>query len=212
MGGRSDAGEWCVLVAPGMAIDDLCGVQVLHTITTGVTDVEDEGIHLERRRSEHSVLVTNDLLDIANESSALDRSGPAVVMHHRSIDAIVDVEVVDQQGRSNFRWGIDEPIIVLETIVRLIGGPRVRVDDVPTRGIVDMKRHRILFVVDDIEKNGRTVPVRVRGVENAERPRQRVSVDSIMRIERVCPSKRDTPERAILPLPVHCDTVWSANR
>ena len=166
-----------------MAIDDLRRIQVLHAVAAGVTDVEDGGIHLERRRSENAVLVAHDLLDVANESPPLHRCGLAVVMHHRSIDAIVDVEGVDHQRRSNFGRRIDEPIIILETIVRLIGRPCVAIDDMPARGEIDVQCHRIRLVIDDVQKHGCAVPVRVRGVDDTERSRQRVRVDVVMRIE-----------------------------
>ena len=199
--GRTDTGERHLIVAPRAPIDDLGGIEVLHPVAARVADVEHERVHLERRRSKYGVLVPNELLDVAHESAPLRRRRRTVVMHHRSVDPAVDREAVDHQRRRDLRRRVDETIVVLESIVRLIDDARVAVDDVPPDRQVDVERHRVGLVIDHVHEERRAVPVGVRGIEHAEGAGECIREHAIVDGDRARAGRIDAPQRPVLTLP-----------
>ena len=128
-----------------------------------------KGVLLERRRREDAVLVAHDLLDVAHEALAHAGRRGAVVVHHRAVLLPIDVERVDHQPRRDLGWGIDEAVVVLESVVALVGGTRIAGHDVPARRRRDAQHDRIRLVPFDVHEERCAVPVRMRRIEDAER-------------------------------------------
>ena len=123
------------------------------------------------------------------------------MVDHRAVAASVDDERVEHQRRRDLGRRVDEPIVVLELEVRLVGGARVAVDDVPSGGRRDVERDRIGLVSLDVHEQRRAVPVRVRGIEHAERARQRVGEHAIAQMHGAGTAGLHDPARPVRLVP-----------
>ena len=198
VGSDLDAGQEIRRVPPRARILNLRRVEMLHSVAARKTDIEQECVLLERRRTEDRVLVPHDALDIPDEMIARARGHVALVVDHHPIEAVVHHERIEDQRSARRHLGgcVDHLVVVREAELPLPRPCDVAVDDRPSVWRSDRQRHRIRLVAIDVHEERRSVPVCVQRVQHRKRSGHRcVGEDAIADAYASRRSRIDAPAR-----------------
>src|ERR1043166_5191435 len=114
-------------------------------------EVNQKRVLLKLRRAPHRHFSVHDLLDVLHQRRPLTAFWTERV-HYDVILFAVEFEIVLRPIGSDLCWRVDHDVPVWKLPLGLADAISATVNDLPTRGCVDLELHRIGFVAHDVHE------------------------------------------------------------